>query len=98
MTQEQQSEALQLAEVFERFKGSSHRWTDGQPIHVAVAAELRRLYSENDQLRAQLAAQARHPLTIGEILSMDIRGTQDEALRFARSIEGAHGINDPAGD
>ena len=34
----------------------------------------------------------RKPLRTSEILSMDIRGTNDEALRFARAIESAHGI------
>lgn len=38
------------------------------------------------------AAQERKPLTDAQILSMEIRGTKDEALRFARAVERAHGI------
>ena len=35
----------------ERFTKSSHWWTDGEPIHIAVAAELRSLHAENETLR-----------------------------------------------
>ena len=52
MTDTKQPEALRLADAMERFTKSSHWWTDGEPIHIAVAAELRRLQSENEQLRA----------------------------------------------
>ena len=52
MTDTKQPEALRLADAMERFTKSSHWWTDGEPIHIAVAAELRSLHTENDTLRA----------------------------------------------
>lgn len=39
-----QPEALRLADFFECFKTSGHIWHDGQPLHLATAAELRRLH------------------------------------------------------
>lgn len=47
-----QSQAEWLIQVFESFKKSSHRDSDGTPIHLAVVAELRRLLGERDALRA----------------------------------------------
>lgn len=38
--------ALKLADCFERFRSSSHRWSDGTPIHMKAAGELRRLASQ----------------------------------------------------
>ena len=42
-----------------------------------------------EQLERKMAEQ-QTPLSVGDILSMDIRGTNDEALRFARAVEAAH--------
>lgn len=44
-----QSEALWLAEVLESFRSSSHRTSDGVPMHLAIAAELRRLHAEVEE-------------------------------------------------
>lgn len=52
MTDTKQPEALRLADAMERLTKSSHWWTDGEPIHIAVAAELRSLHTENETLRA----------------------------------------------
>lgn len=49
----EQSQAEWLIQVFESFKKSSHRDSDGTPIHLAVVAELRRLLAERDALRAE---------------------------------------------
>lgn len=64
MTDTKQPEALRLADAMERFTKSSHWWTDGEPIHIAVAAELRRLQSENEQLRAGYAQARREIATL----------------------------------
>ena len=45
-----QPEALRLADYFDRFEKSSHRTEDGEPLHVAAAAELRRLHEVNAEL------------------------------------------------
>ena len=45
-----QPEALRLAQYFEGFNTSGHVWHDGQPLHLAAAAELRRLHEVNQQL------------------------------------------------
>jgi len=37
--------ALRMADTFDGFSKSSHRWEDGTPLHEAVAAELRRLHA-----------------------------------------------------
>lgn len=89
----QQPEALRLAEVFERFKKSSHRWTDGQPIHMVVATELRRLHARVQDLEAQ---QERKPLTEAELDDLAAYHGLDEFVYvpFARAIERAHGIQD----
>jgi hypothetical protein len=46
----QKPEALRLADYFDRFEKSSHRTEDGEPLHVAAAAELRRLHEVNAEL------------------------------------------------
>lgn len=48
MTVDKQPEALWLADVLESFRSSSHRTSDGVPMHLAIAAELRRLHAENE--------------------------------------------------
>ena len=52
MSTTEQPEALHMADTFEWFKKTNHQWTNGQPIHLAAAAELRRLHAENEALRA----------------------------------------------
>lgn len=55
MNQEQQPEALRLAEFFESMKKSSHRWYDGTPVHEKAASELRRLHARVQELEASQA-------------------------------------------
>ena len=43
--------ALRLADTFGLFKSSSHV-IEGEPVHTLAADELRRLYAENEKLRA----------------------------------------------
>ena len=45
-----QSEALELAVLFEAFRSSSHKFYDGRPLHLVAAAELRRLHEVNADL------------------------------------------------
>lgn len=78
---------------------------EGKPLdRIAMLTKIDAvLCKEKNHLQAEdeicaMAAQERKPLTVGQILSMDIRGTRDEALRFARAIEAAHGITHPTGD
>lgn len=47
-------EALRLAMTLESFRSSSHRTSDGAPMHLAIAAELRRLHAENEEKDALL--------------------------------------------
>jgi hypothetical protein len=47
---DKQPEALRLADYFDRFERSSHQTEDGEPLHIAAAAELRRLHEVNAQL------------------------------------------------
>ena len=54
MTVDKQPEALWLADVLESFRSSSHRTSDGVPMHLAIATELRRLHAENEKLLAVL--------------------------------------------
>lgn len=56
MTQQAQAEALRLAEVFERFQKSSHRWTNGKPIHLAASSELRSLHAQVQELKCEVEA------------------------------------------
>lgn len=54
-----QPEALWLADVLESFRSSSHRTSDGVPMHLAIAAELRRLHAEVVAAHTEIGNQAR---------------------------------------
>lgn len=57
--QDQPDEALRLAETLESFRASSHRTSDGVPMHLAIAAELRRLHAEVVAAHTEIGNQAR---------------------------------------
>ena len=57
--QGQPDEALRLAETLESFRSSSHRTSDGVPMHLAIAAELRRLHAEVVAAHTEIGNQAR---------------------------------------
>lgn len=54
-----QPEALLLAETLESFRASSHRTSDGVPMHLAIAAELRRLHADVVAAHTEIGNQAR---------------------------------------
>lgn len=65
--------------------------------HDALMCSTAEVYSRSQMLAALASREAiPAPLTVGKIVSLGFRGTQDEAIRWARVIEGAHGIVGPA--
>lgn len=49
-------EAIFLAETLEMLRNNTHATPDGVPLHLAAAAELRRLHAECEALRTTLDA------------------------------------------
>ena len=86
-----QAEALSLAEVFERFKESSHRWTNGKPIHLAAAAELRSLHAQVQKLQSELVAEAAR--TAAEKLRADQMTLQHD-MQSAMHREARHALTE----
>lgn len=99
MTQAQQPAALVYAERLEDFYMGI-----GRLDATGAAAELRCLLAENEQLRAQVAANDRRPLTnarIDELHGESSRGfdiEREHYFKAFRDAEAAHNITHPTGD
>lgn len=63
------SKAEELASFFDMFKSSSHTLADKTPLHIAAAAELRRLSAINAELLEALKAM-KHKLRLDDPLDM----------------------------